>query len=67
MEANTGARELFTRWNQWIDLPTDDLLLLMLSPSIECRDMRQVSPFAGILSAAERNIILKDFNRTFAV
>lgn len=48
------ASLLFDRWAVWLSLPLDDLSVLLLHQGIEHRDMRQVSPFSGILSAAER-------------
>lgn len=54
---------LLRRWRQWLELPLEDLTLLMLDPGMKGRDMRQVSPFAGVLSAAERARILERFAR----
>jgi hypothetical protein len=42
-----------------------DLTRLMLDPALDCRDMRQVSPFAGVLGASERTSILKQFQREY--
>ncbi|MFN2427204.1 MAG: helix-turn-helix domain-containing protein [Candidatus Binatia bacterium] len=57
------ARHLFGRWRQWLDLPLEDLVRLCLDPDPLARDMRQVTPFAGLLSAAERLEIVKQFRK----
>jgi len=57
------ARRLFERWGQWLDLPLEDLASLCLDPSLLARDMRQVTPFAGLLDARERLEILKKFRK----
>lgn len=55
------ARLLFDRWRTWLSLPTNELAVNCLDRSLIARDMRQVSPFAGVLSAQERLEILKRF------
>jgi transcriptional regulator with XRE-family HTH domain len=57
------AARLLDRWRQWLDLPLDDLVRLCLDPGLFARDMRQVTPFAGLLSAAERREILESFRK----
>jgi transcriptional regulator with XRE-family HTH domain len=57
------ARRLFERWGQWLELPVEDLVLLCLDPGPSARDMRQVTPFAGILSAGDRLEILEKFRK----
>lgn len=54
---------LFDRWQQWLQLPVPEMLTLMLSHSQTSRDMRQVSPFSGILSARERRDVLLRFRK----
>ena len=56
-----GAKALFTRWHHWLDYPTEELKSSILDPGITARDMRQVSPFSGILQPKERVQILKQF------
>ena len=55
------AGYLLSVWAAWLDLPTATLLDQMLGTSELARDMRQVSPFSGVLSAAERRRVLADF------
>lgn len=57
------ARHLFERWGQWLDLPTEDLVGLCLDPGPLARDMRQVTPFAGLLGARERLEVLDKFRK----
>jgi len=55
------AKKLFDHWKQWLNFPIDDLINYCLDLSLFARDMRQVTPFAGILSARKRLEILKKF------
>lgn len=57
------AAELLDRWQTWLDLPVDELIARMLDPGMMARDMRQVTPFAGVLSARERMCVLKRFQK----
>lgn len=65
-EMHPGARSLLDRWQLWLTLPTDDLKTLMLLTSNAAREMRQVSPFSGLLTANERARILTRFRRNAA-
>ena len=60
------ARPLLSIWEAWLDLPVPQLITQMLSPDMLARDMRQVSPFAGVLTPGERSRILKRFNQAEA-
>ena len=60
-----SASELFERWKQWLELPPEALISRILDPGVEAREMRQVTPFAGLLSAKERARILKQFRRKY--
>lgn len=57
------AKRLFDLWAQWLDFPLDDLIHYCLDSSLLARDMRQVTPFAGLLSARERSEIIRKFRR----
>jgi transcriptional regulator with XRE-family HTH domain len=57
------ARPLLDRWGQWLDLPLEDLVSLCLDPGLLARDMRQVTPFAGLLGGRERSEILRKFRQ----
>lgn len=60
-----GAQALFARWRVWLNLPIDELISSMLDPGLMARDMRQVTPFAGLLNPAERVQILKQFRKEY--
>jgi transcriptional regulator with XRE-family HTH domain len=57
------AKKLFDHWEQWLSFPIDDLINCCLGLDLFARDMRQTTPFAGILSARERLAILKKFRK----
>lgn len=62
---NSGVKNLFDLWQRWLDLLEEDLISRILDPGILARDMRQVSPFAGMLSPKERFQILKNFRKAY--
>lgn len=62
-----GARMLLDRWSQWLRCPIPALIVHVLDPGVEAREMRQVSPFAGILPPEERVRLLRDFRRGAAL
>jgi len=55
------AAPLLRQWRCWLDLPQQELIFRILDPGEYARDMRQTSPFAGVLSARERATVLRDF------
>lgn len=58
-----GARMLFNRWRICLKLPLDDLIAKILDPGMAAREMRHVTPFAGILTPEERSNILQRFRK----
>ena len=58
------AARLINLWNAWLDLPLETLKRLILERSELATDMRQVTPFSGLLSAEERREILGKFGST---
>jgi hypothetical protein len=56
-----NAGGLFKRWESWLRLPHDTLAKLLVARDEAACDMRQVSPFSGLLSPAERAEILRQF------
>ena len=58
-----GAKLLFDLWGDWLELPPEELSLRLLDASMISRDMRQVSPFSGVLTPKERFQILKQFHK----
>lgn len=57
-----GASYYFDRWDAMLKGPLDELLAFLGSPCQEARDMRQCSPFAGVLSHKERWGIIRCFS-----
>ena len=56
--ARGQARSWLDEWERLLDAPIEDLLGVLTSRSPRGRDLRQNSPFAGVLSAAERDQVL---------
>jgi transcriptional regulator with XRE-family HTH domain len=55
------AKNLFDLWAYWLKLPQEELIHCCLDQGLLARDMRQVTPFAGVLSAKERMDVIKKF------
>ena len=58
---NPGARALLEEWDVFLRLPPSDLVEVLRDPRPRARELRQVTPFAGILSAAERTGVYRAF------
>lgn len=58
-----GARMLFERWKTWLELPLEELVSNLLDPLPVAREMRQVSPFSGVLKPEDRTRILRQFRK----
>lgn len=59
------AKALFDRWRSWMDLPVEELISKMIDPGMMAREMRQVTPFAGLLTPKDRVRILKRFRKEY--
>jgi excisionase family DNA binding protein len=57
-QARGSARRWLEEWEQLLDGPIGNVLAVLVSPSPKGREMRQNSPFAGLLSDAERVALL---------
>ena len=57
------VKKLFDCWKMWLNFPMEELINCCLDLSIFARDMRQVTPFAGLLSARERFEIITKFRK----
>lgn len=66
MKQHPHAGELLSIWKIWLDLTLPQLIAQMTSTDLLARDMRQVSPLAGVLTPSERLKILKRFNQAEA-
>jgi transcriptional regulator with XRE-family HTH domain len=60
---NPGAAPLLDAWACILDWPMHAIVAEMTNPSQWHRDLRQVTPFAGVLSASERASVLSEFRR----
>jgi hypothetical protein len=56
-----GARLLLDEWQCLLHRPLDALLPVLTDPSPWTRELRHVTPFTGILSAAERAQVYRAF------
>jgi hypothetical protein len=60
---HSGAVDLLDEWAELLGAPIDDLVARLISMDERARSLRQATPFAGILSAAERASAYRDFRR----
>ena len=51
------------RWKEWLQLPPQALSERLRDLGMEAREMRQVTPFAGLLTARERAGVLKQLRK----
>ena len=56
-----GARPLLNEWQLLLRRPLSALIPVLLDPSPYSRELRQVTPFTGILSARERAGVYREF------
>jgi transcriptional regulator with XRE-family HTH domain len=56
-----GARPLLDEWRCLLRRPLDALLPVLTDPTPWARELRHVTPFTGILSAAERAQVYRAF------
>jgi len=53
-QANPGARQLLDEWALLLRRSVPELVPLLTDPGEHARELRHVTPFAGVLSAKER-------------
>ena len=56
-----GARPLLSRWRNILSRPVDEILEVLVDPRPSARELRHVTPFAGILTAGERASVHRRF------
>ena len=61
MSQHPGAQALLDEWDRVLRLPVDLIVAVMIDPGSHARDMRQVTPFAGVLTPAERSRVYREF------
>ena len=64
---HAGAQTLFSQWQNWLALPLEDLISNMLDPHPEACEMRQVSPFSGVLNPKQRARVLQQFRKEYSL
>jgi transcriptional regulator with XRE-family HTH domain len=63
-ERNPHAHHLLDAWATHLQRSTGDLISVLFDPSPWARELRHVTPFGGVLSAAERARVYGSFERT---
>ena len=58
-----GASELLDEWERLLHGTPDLLVDALTNPGLRYRDLRHVTPFAGVLSAPERAAVYREFRR----
>lgn len=58
---NPGAAPVLGEWRRVLDLPDRDLADLLIDPRPRARELRHVTPFAGVLTARERWDVYRRF------
>ena len=54
-----SADTLLDRWEELLDGPADRVIAVLGSPAPECSELRHASPFAGVLTEAERTWVIR--------
>lgn len=60
------ARDLLDEWLEILDLSVDQIMSVLRDPGLRARALRQVTPFAGTLSAPERARVYTEFRKSEA-
>lgn len=63
VHTGTSTMRWLDEWRQVLDSGADEVMRVLTSETPHARDMRQNSPFAGVLSDAERSSVLASFRR----
>lgn len=58
---NPDASPLLDEWERILEGTTNQIIARMLDPSEHGRDLRQVTPFARVLSPAQRDAVYRSF------
>lgn len=64
LQTNPEAKGLLGAWRRVLLLPTSELIDLLQDPRPPARELRHVSPFAGVLSPSERWDVYRRFGRS---
>ena len=58
-----GGRDRWREWRGALDLPVPELADLLVDPRPSARELRHVTPFAGVLTPAERRGVYRRFRK----
>jgi transcriptional regulator with XRE-family HTH domain len=58
---NPGAQEILSKWRRILAGPVAEIIEVLLDPRPSARELRHVTPFAGVLSARERAEVYRRF------
>ena len=58
-----GASDLLDEWERLLQGSPDALVDALVNPGLHYRDLRHVTPFAGVLNASERATAYREFRR----
>ena len=58
---NPNASPLLDEWERILEGTVNHIVARMLDPSEHGRDLRQVTPFAGVLKPAQRAAVYRSF------
>ena len=61
MERHPGAAPLLAEWEALLERPVSEVAEVLLDPRPRARELRQVTPFAGILSQSQRAEVYRRF------
>jgi hypothetical protein len=62
-DRGSRAAPLLDEWARLLRRPTAELIEVLIDPAPHARELRHVTPFAGVFSAAERAAIYRAFAR----
>ena len=66
-ERGPQADDLLAEWDDILSRPVDAIVNAMLDVGLRARDLRKVTPFAGVLGPEERTRIYREFARRDAM
>lgn len=64
VSANPGAAPLLREWRRILDSGVERVLGVLVDPGEHARELRQVTPFAGLLTARERLQVYRSFQQS---
>lgn len=59
---SAGVRPILLEWQRLLEGPTDALFAQLEATDARAAQLRQSSPFCGVITAEERNRVLREFH-----